>query len=116
MTTLGKNVKITAPRSSRIAARALFAKLDAKLMTPMENLDVFAYDGGSIGFEYIADADALTPVQMRIAPWLEIAVDNVDARREQLLALGLEQLDYRDKERHYFVGPAGVVFRLAPRS
>lgn len=116
MTTLGKHVKITAPRSARIAARALFCGLEAKLLTPMDNLDVFTYDGGSIGFEYIADADALTPAQMRIAPWLEIAVDNVDARRDQLLALGLEQLDYRDKERPYFVGPAGVVFRLAART
>ena len=116
MTTLGKNIKVTAPRSSRIAARALFSKLDTKLITPMENLDVFAYEGGSIGFEYVADADALTPAQMRIAPWLEIAVDNVEARREQLLALGLEQMEYRDKERPYFIGPAGVVFRLAPRT
>lgn len=114
MTTLGKNVKITAPQSIRPRARAVFEALGARLVTPSDSMDVFALDGGSnIGFDYIADADALTAAQMRISVWLEIAVANVDRARDQLDALGLERLDYRDKDHTYFIGPAGVVFRLA---
>ena len=113
MTTLGKNVKITAPQSVRTQARAVFELLGAKLVTPMEGFDVFALEGGNIGYEYVADADALTPSQMRIAPWLEIAVADPDKSRDALAKIGLERLEYRDKEHCYFVGPAGVVFRLA---
>ncbi len=111
MTTLGKNVKITAPESARAQARAVFDALGGTLMTPNPTIDVFAIEGGSIGFEYIADA--LTASQMRIAPWLELAVTDVAAMRDKLAALGLERLDYHDKTHPYFVGPAGVVFRLA---
>ncbi len=112
MTTLGKNVKITAPLSARDQARAAFDALGAKLVTPNETFDVFGLDGGNIGYQYVPDGDALTPAQMQIAPWLEIAVDDVDAARDRLAALGLARLEYRDKEHPYFVGPGGVVFRL----
>jgi hypothetical protein len=114
MTTLGKNVKITAPQSVRTQARAVFELLGAKLATPSDRFDVFTLDGGgNIGYEYVADADALTPAQMRSAPWLEIAVADPDKSREALTDIGLERIDYRDKDHAYFVGPAGVVFRLA---
>ncbi len=116
MTTLGRNVKITAPKSAREAARAMFAALDAKHAAPSPTMDVFALDGGSIGFEYVADASALTAAQMRIAPWLELAVADVDAARERLAALGLERVAYRDHTHAYFAGPGGFVFRLAART
>src|ERR1043165_7588456 len=75
MTTIGKNVKIIAPLSVRAQARSVFELLGAKLITPMETFDVFALEGGgNIGYEYVADAEALTPAQMRNAPWLEIEV------------------------------------------
>lgn len=110
MSTLGKNVKITAPAAARELARATFEVLGGKRMSPMEHMDVFQLEGGSIGFEY--SASALNAEQMRVAPWLEFAVDNVTQTTERLAALGLERLEYRDKEHPYFVGPAGVVFRL----
>ncbi len=114
MTTLGKNVKITAPASARAQARAVFAAIGARLVTPEDRMDVFALDGGSnIGFAYVAEPEALTASQMRIAPWLEIVVDDVDATRDRLEALGLARVDYVDKAHPYFVGPGGVVFRLA---
>ena len=110
MTTLGKNVKITAPESARELARKTFEALGAKHVAPAPSFDAFALEGGTIGFEYIAEA--LTPAQMRIAPWLEIFVDDVDATVAKLGTI-LERLEYKDKEHTYFVGPAGVVFRLA---
>jgi len=113
MTTLGKNVKITAPESVRPLARAAFDVFGAKLVTPHAGMDVFAIEGGNIGFEY--SDGALTAAQMRVAPWLEFAVDDVEATGTKLAAVGLEKLEYRDKEHPYFVGPAGVVFRLTKR-
>jgi hypothetical protein len=111
VSTLGKNVKITAPESARELARATFeTALGAKRVAPTEKMDVFQLDGSNIGFEY--SADALTAAQMRISVWLEFAVENVEQTSERLGALGIERLDYRDKEHPYFIGPAGVVFRL----
>lgn len=112
MAKLGNNVKITAPEAARKQARATFEVLGAKLLEPNDRTDVFALGDSNIGFEYIADADALTVSQMRIAPWLELAVDDVAAISARLVERGCERLDYRDKEHPYFIGPAGVVFRL----
>jgi hypothetical protein len=111
MTTLGKNLKITAPETARTQARATFETFGAKLMTPAPGIDVFPLDGGSIAFEYVPDA--LTESQMRIAPWVEFAVADVDAIGKRLLEVGLARLDYKDKAHTYFVGPAGLVFRLS---
>lgn len=113
MSTLGKNVKITAPETARKQARAMFEIIGGKLVTPHAGMDVFALEGGNIGFEYATEA--LTPAQMRIAPWLEFAVDDVASTTKQFVEIGLERLEYRDKEHPYFVGPAGVVFRLTAR-
>ena len=110
--TLGSNVKITAPRSVRPHVRAMFEALGASRGGSGE-WDLFAVPGGDIGFNYVPDADALTPAQMRIAPWLEIGVPDVDTALARLDALGLARLDYDDRTHAYFVGPGGVVFRLA---
>jgi len=114
MTTLGKNVKITAPETTRTAMRAMFAAIGGTLVTPNDRMDVFALDGGSnIGFAYVPAAEALTSDQMRRAPWLELAVADVDATRAQLDALGLEAVDDVDRSHAYFAGPGGFVFRIA---
>ena len=114
MTTLGKNLKITAPETARPQARATFEMFGAKLMNPAPNLDVFPLEGGSIAFEYVPDA--LTESQMRMAPWVEFAVADVDAIGKRLEGLGLSRLDYKDKAHPYFIGPAGLVFRLSALS
>lgn len=112
--TLGKNLKITAPRSAQTVTRAMFDAFGAVRIEPMPQLDVFKLDGTSIAFEYLAEAEALTPAQMRIAPWIEIIVDDVVRATRALAALGLEQLDYHDKEHPYFAAAGGLVLRLAP--
>jgi hypothetical protein len=76
-------------------------------------MDVFALDGGNVGFEYAAET--LTEAQMRIAPWLEFAVADLAATGDRLAAVGIARMEYRDKDHPYFVGPAGVVFRLTAR-
>jgi len=109
-TTLGKNVKITAPETARAQARATFEAFGAQRMSPAPGLDVFPLEGGSIAFEYIEGA--LSDTQMRIAPWLEFAVADPEAIGAQLAKIGLQRIEYKDKAHPYYVGPAGVVFRL----
>jgi len=117
MTTLGKNVKITAPDSARSQTRTMFAAIGATLVTPNDHMDVFALTGGSnIGFAYVPAAEALTAEQMRRAPWLELEVADVETTRARLDALGLQRIEYADQAHPYFAGPGGFVFRLASSS
>ncbi|HEU0032165.1 MAG TPA: hypothetical protein VFQ53_16135 [Kofleriaceae bacterium] len=114
MTTLGRNVKITAPASAREQARSLFALLGAERQEPNPQMDVFLLDGNArVGYAYVDDAAALSADQMRVAPWLELTVDDVERRSDELGKLGLARLEYIDKSHPYFIGPGGVVFRLA---
>ena len=113
MPAIGKNVKLTLPTSARPQARALLEALGL----PLESKDAFdiatTATGGHVGFEYIADADALTPAQARVAPWLELLVPDVGDYAARLDRIGLARLDYTDKTHPYFIGPGGFVFRLA---
>jgi hypothetical protein len=111
---LGRNVKLTVPRSAQDRVRALFDALGATLVTPAPGMDAFKMTGGSAGVVYVADGDALTPEQMRIAPWLELAVDDVERALARLDALGFARIDYHDRDHAYFAGPGGFVFRVAP--
>ena len=113
MPTLGKNVKITIPASQRPQARALIEALGLSFADKGDSDVAATATGGHIGFAYVADADALTPAQMRNAPWLELLVPDVDGYAARLDRIGLERLEYADKTHPYFVGPGGVVFRLA---
>ena len=113
MITIGNNIKVTVPQSIRERARAVFTGLDAKLRSPSDRFDQFQMPGGSnLGLEYVPDAEALTPAQMRIAPWIELVVDDAAIARDRLLGLGVEQIDYRDKDHAYFVAPGGFIFRV----
>jgi hypothetical protein len=114
MITLGASSKITVPESTRAQVRAMADALGARGVAVSDRMEVFAgATGGSIGFQFVPDAEALTPAQMRIAPWLELAVDDVDAAGGRLEAIGIARLPYEDKTHAYFVGPGGLVFRLA---
>jgi hypothetical protein len=113
--TLGKNVKLTVARSLRDRVRAVFDALGASLVTPAPDLDAFRMDGGSAGFVYVADGEALTTEQMRIAPWLELTVDDVERAAARLDELAVARVDYHDRDHVYFSGPGGFVFRLARR-
>ena len=114
MLTLATNIKITAPKSSQASARATFAKLEAKLIPVSERMDVFALPGGgNLAYDYVPDAEALTPAQMRSAPWLEITVDNLETRKKQFLDAGFVTVEFRDQDHPYLAGPGGFVVRLA---
>jgi hypothetical protein len=112
---LGKNVKVTAPQSVRANARTMFEALGATLKSPAPQMDVYVFGDNNVGFQYVPDGEALTAAQMRIAPWLELLVPDVGAATTKLESLGIERIEYFDKEHPYFAAPGGVVFRLARR-
>lgn len=115
MTRLGNNTKITVGAGRRDAVRALADALGARLASPTPAMDVVLLDGDTrLGFAYVADDQALTEAQQRLAPWLELAVDDVEATARRLDGLGLPRVDYHDREHPYFAGPGGFVFRLTP--
>ena len=110
---LGKNVKVTAPASVRPRVRAMFEALGAAVKQPAPPMEVYVFGDNNVGFQYVPDSEALTPAQMRIAPWLELLVADVPAATAKLEALGTERVPYHDQEHPYFAAPGGVVFRLA---
>ena len=116
MTKLGSNSKITAPRSVRPQIRALFEALGVSPISPLPDMDAYRGGAGSIGFQFVDDAAALSVAQMRIAPWLEIEVDDPARAGAALDALDIPRLDYFDKEHAYFIAPGGLVFRLCAAS
>lgn len=114
MTRLGNNTKITVGAGRRGAVRAFAGALGAQLSSPRPDLDVILLDGDTrVGFTYVADDQALTEAQLRLAPWLELVVDDVAAAARRLDGLGLSRIEYADLEHPYFAGPGGFVFRLA---
>lgn len=104
----------TLPRSARDDVRALCEAVGLTLEQRAPDVDsAGGASPGTIGFIYVDDAAALTPAQMRIAPWLELVVGDVAAASERLAKGGLARLEYIDPAHPYFVGPGGLVFRLA---
>ena len=116
MPAIGKNVKITLPESARPQARALCDALGLDVKTDGAFDVATTATGGHIGFHFVADAEALTPAQMKNATWLELVVPDVDAYAAKIDRVGLARLDFTDKSHPYFIGPGGVVFRLAAAS
>ena len=113
MITLGSSSLITVPESTRPQVHAMAEALGARGIEVSKTMEVFAgATGGSIGFQFIADADALSPAQMRLAPWLELAVADVATAVARLEAAGIARLPYKDETHSYFVGPGGLIFRL----
>jgi hypothetical protein len=115
MIALGPNSKITAPTSSRSAVRAMFDALGATRVSPDAAMDLYSTGSGSLGFVFVADSEALTAAQMRVAPWLELVVEDPARAAAALDAAGVSRLEYTDREHVYFVAPGGLVFRLAAR-
>ena len=112
---LGRNVKLTAPASTRGANRAVYSGiLGAEVLSPTPKMDIFRFeDGACVGVEFVPDAIALTVEQARRGAWLEFVVPDLDGAIAALAAEGIEPFEYVDTQHAYFQGPGGQVFRLA---
>jgi hypothetical protein len=114
----GRNLRITVDTKHRTLFRRLFGEIfGCKIDTPRDDLDRFIFeDGFSLGAFFVSADEALRPEDHKRAPWLEIAVDDVEKAVRDLGSLGIHSFEYVDKSHPYFDPPSGPVFRLAKRS
>jgi len=114
MTTIGRNMKWTVDQALREKVRAFFVDaLGATVAPGPPHIDLYRIDGCQFGIFPVEAKDALRPDELRKAPWLEFLVDDVEATIVKLGALGVEEVEYTDREHRYFQAPGGPVFRLA---
>jgi hypothetical protein len=114
----GRNLRITVDAKHRTLVRRLFGEvLGCKLETPRDDLDRFLFDDGfSLGAFFVETSEALRPEDHKRAPWLEIAVDDIEKAVRELGHLGIYSFEYTDKAHPYFDPPSGPVFRLTARA
>jgi hypothetical protein len=115
MAAIGLNHKVHVATGLRAETRSLYGStLGATMTSPAPPIDVFTFaDGANIGVFYVEPSEALSPVEMRRALWLEIEVDDPAATSKALAKLGIHPFEYVDKEHEYFQAPGGQTFRLA---
>lgn len=109
----GRNLKwIVRPEHCAVLRRMLTEVFGATAKSPRPNLELFTLAGGeNVGV--FADPDALDGDHAKKGAWLEFLVDDVAASTKALIAAGVPQLDYEDKEHPYFQPPGAPVFRLS---
>src|SRR5688572_30761236 len=117
-TTFGKNVKITVATDHREALKDILQNvLGAERATPRPNLDTFKFgDGFNIGFFFVPAKEALDDNAMRLAPWLELLVDDPEAAARAVVERGAGRIDYEDKSHPYVMLPGGLTLRFARAS
>ncbi len=115
MAAIGLNHKVHVAKGLRSETRALYeGALGASRKSPSPEIEVFTFgDGANLGVFYVEPGEALTPLEMKRALWLEIEVDDPAAVSRALGALGIRPFEYTDKEHEYFQAPGGQAFRLA---
>jgi catechol 2,3-dioxygenase-like lactoylglutathione lyase family enzyme len=111
-------MKWTASTEVRAQMRAFFEKgLGARRVKDDGDTDAFVLDSGCmVGIEFVDPSRALSAAQAWLAPWAEFEVADVQAAISAMEKLSLERVEYFDKSHAYFLTPAGIVFRLAPRT
>jgi hypothetical protein len=114
-TTFGKNLKITVATHHREALQDILENvLGAEHASPRPNLDTFKFgDGFNIGFFFVPAKEALDEGAMRLAPWLELLVDDPDAAARAVVERGAGRVEYEDKNHPYVQLPGGLTLRFA---
>ena len=115
MATYGKNMKWTVGVDHRDQMRkAMEVGLGVSRKPGDGKVDIYPFPNDSwVAIEFVNASDALTPDQLRRAPWLEFLVDDVDATVKRLSDTPAKRIDYTDKTHAYFQLPGGPVFRIA---
>jgi hypothetical protein len=63
-----------------------------------------------IGVVY--DDSALSAADRLNSIWLELRTENPEELKQRVLAFGINEVEFWDKEHFYFQAPGGQVFRL----
>ncbi len=116
MTKFGKNMKLTASQERRDQLHAVLTEgLGCKSMAPTDDFTVYLFDEScNLGVYFVDDEEALSEDDQPRAPWLELLVEDLEAKQSALQQLEVEIVPYaRDPEHTYYRLPGGPVFRLA---
>ncbi len=123
MVVLGTHYLLTVAPSARARIREFYVRLlgcrlvgsDGETTGIPEAVDLFAFPGDEvIGIQYLDNTTAVpTTAEHRRGAWMELATDDVEGLRRQLIDFGVEEItDFWDSDHFYFHAPGGQVFRL----
>jgi hypothetical protein len=109
---LGENSKWTVLASERDRFRRFYRDvLGCQVTTKSESVDLVRLGTGFyIGVAY--DDSALSEPELLKSVWLDLRTNHPDALKQEILAFGIKEIEYWDKEHFYFQAPGGHVFRL----
>lgn len=109
---LGENAKLTVKPEEREAVRNFYRRvLECPMTKSGDTVDVFQI-GPDFFLGVVYDDSALTLDECRKAVWLELSVTDPEETKRRILAAGVPELPYFDKEHFYFQAPGGQVYRL----
>ena len=110
---LGEHSKLTVHLSEREQIRKFYRDVLGCLTTKeSERIDVFQI-GTTFFLGVTYENSALSKEEYLKAIWLELRTDRTEELKKKILAFGVKELEYWDKEHFYFQAPGGQVFRLA---
>ena len=109
---LGEHSKITVKPAERERLQSFYRDvLGCKVVTKSQAVDLIELGPNFyIGVNY--DEATLSDSDARKAIWLELRAEDPDGLREKILSVGIQRIEFWDKERFYFQAPGGQVFRL----
>ena len=110
--TLGENSKLTVKPNERAAIRRFYPEtLGCPMTKSSDRADVFQI-GPDFFLGVVYDEDALTMEERKKSLWLELSTADLEGTKQRILAAGVPELEYFDKEHFYFQAPGGQVYRL----
>src|SRR5258705_13451831 len=110
---LGENSKLTALPSERDQIRRFYRDvLGCPQSRETERADFFRI-GATFNLGVVYDDKAPSAADGMKSIWLELRTAHPEELKQKILAFGIKEIQYWDKEHFYFQAPGGQVFRLA---
>jgi len=72
--------------------------------------------GGDFGIGVVYDDSALSASDRLNSIWLDLRTDDPEELKQKILAFGIKEIEFWDKEHFYFQAPGGQVFRLVGKT
>lgn len=109
----GVNSKLTVHPSDRQQIREFYCNvLGCSQTGESERIDFFQI-GANFSMAVVYESSALSMTNYKKAIWLELCTSDTALLKKKILAFGIKEIEYWDKDHFYFQAPGGQVFRLA---
>jgi catechol 2,3-dioxygenase-like lactoylglutathione lyase family enzyme len=109
----GNHTKITAAPGDRAQIRAFYGDiLGCEVKTPMPDMDAVCFPNNFFMGVLYRDT-VLDEAQHLKAAWLELKTDDPAALKKKVVAFGVKEVDYFDKQHFYFRAPGGQIWRIS---